>query len=195
MARSKEYDENAVLHKAMELFWEQGYEKTSMMDLLERMGIHRRSLYDTFIDKHNLFIKVLDCYEEMMDKTLTSGIKQCVNATQAMQFVFKYTIDKNEDIPMGCLFVNTAVELARRDADADTRAIRHFDKEVQLLSDIIQWGQENQEFSTEHNAIVLAESMHTTLLGLRVMVRTSISKINKNKLYRVATTAMNFMVK
>ena len=61
MGRSREFDENVVLQKAMELFWEQGYEKTSLSDLVEHMGIHRRSLYDTFGDKHTLFLKTLDC--------------------------------------------------------------------------------------------------------------------------------------
>lgn len=56
MARSKEFDEKAVLRKAMELFWEQGYEKTSMQDLVDHMGIHRRSIYDTFGDKRSLFL-------------------------------------------------------------------------------------------------------------------------------------------
>ncbi|WP_368488009.1 TetR/AcrR family transcriptional regulator [Clostridium sp. BJN0013] len=39
----------------MELFWKQGYEKTSINDLIEYMEIHRRSLYDTFSDKHTSF--------------------------------------------------------------------------------------------------------------------------------------------
>ena len=52
MGRSKEFEENEVLQRAMELFWQQGYEKTSMSDLVEHMGIHRKSLYDTFGDKH-----------------------------------------------------------------------------------------------------------------------------------------------
>ena len=54
MARTKEFDEQVVLTKAMNLFWEQGYEKTSMQELVDRMGIHRRSIYDTFGDKHQL---------------------------------------------------------------------------------------------------------------------------------------------
>jgi len=195
MARSKEYDENEVLHKAMVLFWEQGYEKTSMTDLVERMGIHRRSLYDTFIDKHTLFLKALDRYDEVVDKTLTGGIKQCENATQAMQFVFKYMIDSNDNMPMGCLFVNTAVELALRDADVDKKATLHFAKEEQLLMEIIQWGQQNEEFTSEQNAMDLAEYVNNTLLGLRVMARTSINKSNKDKLYRLAATTMNFLAK
>lgn len=60
MGRSREFDENVVLQKAMELFWKQGYEKTSLNDLVEHMGIHRRSLYDTFGDKHTLFLRTVD---------------------------------------------------------------------------------------------------------------------------------------
>ena len=62
MARSKEFDVDEVLLKAMHLFWDQGYENTSMQDLVKGMGIHKRSLYDTFGDKHTLFMKVLDRY-------------------------------------------------------------------------------------------------------------------------------------
>lgn len=57
MARSKEFDIDDVLLKAMTIFWQQGYEKTSMQDLVTGMGIHKRSMYDTFGDKHTLYIK------------------------------------------------------------------------------------------------------------------------------------------
>ncbi|MGG4128868.1 helix-turn-helix domain-containing protein [Paenibacillus illinoisensis] len=66
MARSKEFEENVVLEKAMKLFWEQGYEKTSIADLVEHMGIHRRSLYDTFGDKHTLFLKAMDRFHDKL---------------------------------------------------------------------------------------------------------------------------------
>ena len=52
MGRAKEFDQEVVLDKAMQIFWEKGYEKTSMQDLVDHMGIHRRSIYDTFGDKH-----------------------------------------------------------------------------------------------------------------------------------------------
>ena len=63
MARSKEFEVNEVLDKAIQLFWAQGYEKTSMHELVNFMGIHRRSIYDTFGDKHALFMKALERYE------------------------------------------------------------------------------------------------------------------------------------
>lgn len=50
MARQKAFDRAAVLEKAMAVFWLQGYEATSMQDLVESMGINRASLYATFQD-------------------------------------------------------------------------------------------------------------------------------------------------
>ncbi|BBI34012.1 TetR/AcrR family transcriptional regulator [Cohnella abietis] len=193
MARSKEYDEDAVLHKAMQLFWEQGYEKTSVSDLVECMGIHRRSLYDTFSDKHTLFLKAMDRYADIMNTRLQRGIKQAETASQAIHFIFKYTIEDREgSSPMGCLFVNAAIELAGRDADIDSKATKGFATEEQLLSDIIQWGQQDGEFVSDLDAKDLAEPLLNTLLGLRVMARTSISK---EKLYRIAEISIKALHK
>ena len=65
MARTKDFDENEVLSKAMELFWSKGYNATSMEDLVGGLGISRSSLYDTYTDKHTLFIKALEQYQQM----------------------------------------------------------------------------------------------------------------------------------
>lgn len=64
MARTKAFEIDAVLDKAMRLFWTQGYEKTSMQDLVDNMGINRKSIYDTFGDKHTLFLKALARYDQ-----------------------------------------------------------------------------------------------------------------------------------
>src|ERR1051326_3516607 len=65
MARHKEFDREEALQKAMEVFWERGYEATSIQDLVEQMGINRQSLYDTFGDKHALYLAALDHYREV----------------------------------------------------------------------------------------------------------------------------------
>ena len=66
MARTKEFDVDAALDRAIELFWAQGYEATSLNDLLDHMEIGRQSLYDTFGDKHALFLAALDRYRAKM---------------------------------------------------------------------------------------------------------------------------------
>lgn len=191
MARSKEFEESAVLEKAMKLFWEQGYEKTSMNDLVEHMGIHRKSLYDTFTDKHTLFLKAMDRFAERTNTRLAARLKEARSAKQALQSVFDYMIEGEEDTPRGCMFVNTAVELAVRDGDADARALESFARVEQMLTRIIEWGQQNGEFSLRYQPEELAEYLHNTLAGLRVMTRTS---VDKEKLQRIARLSLQIVM-
>jgi TetR/AcrR family transcriptional regulator, transcriptional repressor for nem operon len=66
----------------MQIFWEQGYEKTSMTDLVKHMGIHRRSLYDTFGDKHTLFLMALDRYDSKINASLARRVKSSKTAME-----------------------------------------------------------------------------------------------------------------
>ena len=62
MPRPKEFNPDDALEKAMQVFWHKGYEATSMEDLLTAMDLNRGSLYDTFGDKRQLFLKAIDRY-------------------------------------------------------------------------------------------------------------------------------------
>src|SRR5205807_10090861 len=64
MARPKEFDTDVALDEAMELFWSKGYEATSMSDLVEHLGLARQSVYDTFGDKHAIYMAALRRYCE-----------------------------------------------------------------------------------------------------------------------------------
>lgn len=187
MGRSKEFEESVVLQKAMELFWLQGYEKTSLSDLVEHMGIHRRSLYDTFGDKHTLFLKTIDCFVEFVKARLKSEILRAETAKQAIQYIFDFMIEGSGDRSLGCLMVNSATELAPRDKEVQAKTEEAFMQLEHLLADLIRKGQQTGEFSCEYDAEVLAESLHNALLGIRVLARTSASK---EKLHRIADSSL-----
>ncbi|MDQ0889655.1 AcrR family transcriptional regulator [Paenibacillus sp. V4I9] len=72
MPRPKEFDQEIALDKAMELFWQQGYERTSIQDLVEKTGVHRGSLYDTFGDKNQFFLTCLDRFRQVSNHRLFS---------------------------------------------------------------------------------------------------------------------------
>ncbi|WP_028401902.1 TetR/AcrR family transcriptional regulator [Ectobacillus panaciterrae] len=190
MARSKEFEVSEVLDKAMKIFWEQGYEKTSMSDLVEHMGIHRRSLYATFDDKHSLFLQAMDRYCGNVNATLLAEVKTSKTAVEALQKIFGFMISESEDMPSGCLIVNSAVELAARDMDVDTRSIESFTVAEQMFEQIILWGQRDGEFSSDHDAKEMAEYLHNISVGIRVMARTS---VDKEKLCRIVKVSTKFL--
>ncbi|GFZ90570.1 TetR family transcriptional regulator [Paenibacillus marchantiophytorum] len=186
MARTKEFDEDTVLYRAMRLFWEQGYEKTSMNDLVASMGIHRRSLYDTFGDKHKLYLQAADRYSKLVNSRLEAGVLRAT-PKEAISFMFDLMIDGiAEDSPPGCLYVNMAIELASQDSEVEAKVNESFIQSERLLTDIIRRGQEAGEFTTGRSAEELAESLHNALLGLRVLARAS---TNKEKLHRIANVS------
>jgi len=188
MPRTKEFDEDEVLLKAMNLFWVQGYEKTSINDLVNHLGIHRRSLYDTFGDKYQLFLLAVERYKKFLNGHFESGIARAGSVRQALRYLFDFMIDGYDGKPPGCLFVNMAVELAPHDEEIDVKANESFEIVEQLLADLIRKGQTNGEFDTTHDAGELAEDMHNSLIGLRVLARTS---ADKKKLHRIADSAMS----
>src|SRR3954471_19619603 len=98
MARTKEFVEDAALLKAMQLFWEQGYEKTSMMDLVSHMGVHKRSMYDTFGDKHSLYIKALHRYSEVLEKSINSIINGSCSAEESIRQLLEMAIKSEKDV-------------------------------------------------------------------------------------------------
>lgn len=175
MGRCKEFDENIVLQKAMELFWQQGYEKTSMSELVACMGIHRKSLYDTFGDKHALYLSVIDFYAEQNKARLRAKVKDANTAYDAIQAIFDIAIKGNEK-NWGCLFVNAATESGPWDKEVLEKIEKAFEQTEQLIGQIIRQGQEKGELSNRYDGETLAYILHNTLLGLRVLVRTSSSK-------------------
>ncbi|OWA37412.1 TetR family transcriptional regulator [Saccharibacillus sp. O16] len=187
MARNKEFDEKEVLEKAMQLFLAQGYEKTSMQELVEHMGIHRRSLYDTFGDKHALFMQALSRYNDQMNERLGPLVLNQPSAVDGIRLIFDTMIDRDLDQPKGCLFVNTAVELGPRDDEARQAAEDGFNQLESVLRALVIKGQQQGEIADLWDADIMAENLHNSLLGIRVLARTSTSR---EKLQRIRDTSL-----
>ncbi|MFE3898609.1 MULTISPECIES: TetR/AcrR family transcriptional regulator [unclassified Priestia] len=176
MARNKEFDEKEALRKAMELFWRQGYEKTSMQDLVNYMGVHRRSIYDTFGDKHTLFIRALSHYVEVMDVKIKSNITPELTVKQAIRKVFEMVIYPTDKQPKGCLTVNTAVELSLLDQEVAEKITETFIKTETLLFDLLKHGQEQGEIPEHYDIKGLSKFIHNSLVGIRVLAKTTNDK-------------------
>jgi TetR/AcrR family transcriptional regulator, transcriptional repressor for nem operon len=190
MARSKEFDEKAVLRKAMELFWEQGYEKTSMQDLVDHMGIHRRSIYDTFGDKRSLFLASLNHYEELIVNEMESIISSTSSIKQAIRDVFIFILKSIEQYPKGCLTVNAAIELSLLDKEIGRIVTKMFNRTEDMFNNLIKRGQTSGELSKEIDSDNTSRFLHNNLVGIRVLIKTN---YNKKELEGIITLALSVL--
>ena len=116
MARHKEFDRDEALQKAMEVFWARGYEAASMQNLVEHMGINRQSLYDTFGDKHSLYLQALDRYQETESRKLFALLSRPRSVKKAFKELFTGVIEGSlcDKEHRGCLMNNAMSELSGR---------------------------------------------------------------------------------
>ncbi|SDT40132.1 transcriptional regulator, TetR family [Paenibacillaceae bacterium GAS479] len=171
MARSKEFEINDVLDKAIHLFWEQGYEKTSMQNLVEHMGIHKRSMYDTFGDKHSLYLKALERCVNTTEEKLLKKVEEAPTIKGAIRKLLESSLEYEDMERKGCLVVNCATELALRDDLASNQVKRNFESTQAILVDLIQNGQASGELSTHPDAKTLAMVIFNLWIGIRVQAR------------------------
>ncbi|WP_225999803.1 TetR/AcrR family transcriptional regulator [Paenibacillus sp. BJ-4] len=172
MARSKEFEVNEVLDKAMHLFWTQGYEKTSMQDLVESMGIHRKSIYDTFGDKHALFMKALERYETKQTSKMKYLIEKQKSTKQVIREMFMSTV-RHEGEPRGCFIVNSGVELGVLDSEVSSLVSESYTRTEEFLTSLILEGQQTGEIKLDLDPVVISHYLMNAWLGLRTLIKTS----------------------
>ncbi|MBS1525198.1 MAG: TetR/AcrR family transcriptional regulator [Bacteroidetes bacterium] len=173
MARTKDFDEDEVLQKAMNLFWLKGYNATSMQELVDELGISRSSLYDTYGDKHALFMRALERYRESAQQKLNTIIDKASGAKEAIRRMLEYTIKElvGDKEQKGCFLVNAAVEVAPHDAEVNKMLCQNDGQMEKFLFELIRKGQDNGEIANKSDAKTLADFIFNNVKGMRVTAR------------------------
>jgi AcrR family transcriptional regulator len=115
--RPREFDLDKALDAAMSLFWQHGYEGTSLAALSEAMGINMPSLYAAFGNKESLFKKALDRYIQKPASYLPNALKE-PTARRCVQKLFAGAIDlaMRQKRPTGCMLVQGSITAGPNDA-------------------------------------------------------------------------------
>lgn len=176
MPRKKQFAVEDVRQKAMATFWSQGYNATSLQDLVDSMGINRASLYDTFQDKYSLFLDSLCAYRLVYIKSYLAEQMKKYTPRQAIINYFLDMILKADD-RNGCLMVNTALELSPHDdkvAKIVEQSFNHIERN--FFRKLIERGQATGEIAKSVIPITTARALLSLLIGLCVLSRGKSSK-------------------
>lgn len=111
--RPRTFDEEAVLDALTTLFWQQGYEGTSVADIAEAAGLNKSSLYNTFGSKQELFTRVLDRYITARTDMLEALAAETGSGIAALHaFLELLRVEAHGEMgSSGCMAVNTTAEL------------------------------------------------------------------------------------
>jgi len=190
VARTKEFEPLEALDAAMELFWRKGYEAASMRELLDAMDIGRGSFYDTFGDKHTLFLSAIDRFQEV--RTLWVGEALRGKGLDGIQEVFRRSLDGlyRFQPPRGCLLANSAVELAPHDPEVAARISDYIGSTEDALQGALERARDRGEMPSDSDPRALARFLVNTLHGLRVLARAGADRETLEDTVRVALGAL-----
>jgi len=171
VARTKEFDPDAALRAALELFWERGYEATSMADLVERLGIGRASLYATFGGKHELYLKALNLYLRTQDPDPVELLSRPGPVLPAVRALLEKYVEETIQDPLGrgCMVVNAAVERLPHDAKVARLVERGWTSLEVALTSALTRARAQGEIAAERDPQALARFLLVVLQGIRVV--------------------------
>ncbi len=178
MARTKDFDEDEILNKAVCLFWHKGYNGTSMQELVDTLGISRSSLYDTYVDKHTLYVKALEFYQNSASGNLCSIVTNTPSAKDAIQKLLELTTSDllKDKQHKGCFMVNAEVEVAPHDSKVKNIVRKNEQQIEDSFHRAIQLGQESGEITNKQDARALARFFLNTVKGIRVSAKSTTDK-------------------
>jgi TetR/AcrR family transcriptional repressor of nem operon len=169
MGRHREFDPEAALEAAMNVFWQKGYAHTSIEDLLEAMNINRWSMYQTFGDKQQLFAKALTLYRTRWAAFIREHLNKEGSPRAALMGLIRAMGDQivADRLSRGCLIANSSFELDQLEPEAAlivTSGLRNLED---ALTNAIARAQSAGEITPTKDARTLARFLMATVNGIR----------------------------
>ncbi|MFI5778368.1 TetR/AcrR family transcriptional regulator [Nocardia sp. NPDC051570] len=188
MARPKQFEEDRAIDAAMRAFWSSGYEGTSTQELCAATGLGRSSIYNTFSSKRDLFLRSLRRYMDARNEATFATLDGPGSVKDRLRRLLWNVIDAPEDDPLGCLVVNSMVELGPRDEEISDLLRADMDRRLTALTATIAAGQGAGEIRRARPAAELANFVTATVTGMRVAAR---GGADRAMLESIATVALD----
>jgi TetR/AcrR family transcriptional regulator, transcriptional repressor for nem operon len=192
MARTKSFDEHAVLDRALDLFWTRGFHGTSIEDLVAHLGISRSSLYGTYGEKHPLFITCLKRYIERNKAYYQDLLTDTSRVAELLERVLddQWQRQRAYKDRRGCFLVNTTTELVTRDKEVAKLVKASNSRVTNTLTTLMERGAADGSLRKGLNTSGAAAYFQTVLCGFHVSAREGLNEEGFQQLKQSALAAL-----
>jgi len=189
--RPRSFDEDTVLDAAVLVFWEKGYDGTSIEDLTTAMGINRPSLYATFGGKRDLFIRAIDRYASTHGNRTFSAFWNERDNQRAIERFLEASVEcaVGQGTPRGCLINNVATDAAETDPELRAKLSKMFSKTDQAIANRLRANQGDEAedaLDPEATARMAHSITHSIMTRARAVA-------TKEELNGIATSFVNLL--
>jgi len=169
--RPRSFDRDAALDTAMEVFWEKGFEATSISDLTDAMGLNPPSLYSAFGDKEGLFIEAVERYSSGNNQSCPYANEP--TARGAIERLLTYSAHEltESSHPRGCLMAMATTTAANSSERLQKVIAQKRSSARDHLRDRIKQGMKDGDVPASTDATTLADFYFTILSGMSMQAR------------------------
>jgi len=178
LGRPLEFNPEKVLDAAMDVFWCQGYEATSLTNLLEAMELSKSSLYQSFGSKQQLFERCLTRYANWMHTNMTKQLEESNSGFEFIETILR-SIANTAQLPegnKGCLMVNSTIEFGQSDPIIAASIAGNLQPFSTLYGEAVEREQEEGDIPIDANPQVMVNYLHVAIGGLRTMIKAGADK-------------------
>ena len=189
MPRPPEYDRDAVVEQAMTVFWEQGYGKTSIGDLVDATGLQPGSLYAAFGNKKGVFLEVIEHYNQQFIARIRALREEPGAALDKIADLLNDIVEEQASgrDQRGCLTVNAMLEMSHHDSEISDHLCGYTRFLSNAFESLIQDAQAEGDIDARRDSAALATFLMNNIWGLRVMCK---SKPGKDAMQAVVDGVM-----
>lgn len=192
MSGVKKYDRAALLDSATDLFHRQGFHGTSTAELVEELGVNRKSMYAEFGSKQGLFDAALEHYNDTSLTTVLAATEAEAAGIEAIRTTFAGFATASEDWAQGrgCLLCNTAIERAVLEASSGDRVDAYFARLTTAFRSALDTAQQAGEVSSSADIDDLASFLTMSLVGIATMAK---GRANPDAIHAACRVALSVL--
>ncbi|MGX9355615.1 TetR/AcrR family transcriptional regulator [Roseobacteraceae bacterium S113] len=194
MPSPKRYKREEVLDRAIELFRRQGYSATSTAELVEELGMNRKSMYAEFGSKQELFEAALERYSEVNLSRVLAPIEAPDADARSIRDAFLGYASASETKfrGLGCLMANTAVERAALDPGSAKYVDAYLDRLTRGFRNALENAQRVGDVGGDSDLDDLAAHFVNSVVGISALLR---AKATPEQMYAAGRGATSMLRK